>query len=135
MARFEALAGVEVAFGWIDDGEAATIAAYNYFGNPAGNLPARDTMTPTVLRVESEVKEITKKAGETAIKGGDAAAEVAALAPVLERELQQSIRDFSDPPNAPSTIAQKGFNDPLIGKGDGGRILRHAGAKVRPRES
>lgn len=32
----------------------------------------------------------------------------------LEGELQQSIRDFTDPGNAPSTIAKKGFDKPLI---------------------
>ncbi|KWO67590.1 hypothetical protein WT98_24665 [Burkholderia territorii] len=31
--------------------------------------------------------------------------------------LVQSIRDFADPKNAPSTIAKKGFDDPLIDSG------------------
>lgn len=32
----------------------------------------------------------------------------------IKGQLQQTIVEFKDPPNAPSTIAQKGFNDPLI---------------------
>lgn len=34
----------------------------------------------------------------------------------IDGALKQSINDFSDPPNAASTIAQKGFNKPLINK-------------------
>ncbi|WP_347558571.1 hypothetical protein [Robbsia sp. KACC 23696] len=32
-------------------------------------------------------------------------------------QLRKSIRDFNDPPNAKSTIAKKGFDDPLIESG------------------
>lgn len=32
----------------------------------------------------------------------------------IKGQLQQSIRDLKSPPNAPSTIARKGFDDPLI---------------------
>jgi hypothetical protein len=35
----------------------------------------------------------------------------------IRGQLQSSIRDFSSPANAPSTIAKKGFNDPLIDSG------------------
>lgn len=134
IARLAALEKIEVAFGWIDDAEAATIAGYNHFGNPAGNLPARDALTPTRARTDGEAGQAARNAGEAAARGKDPRAAVEGLAPTVARELQQSIRDFSDPPNAPRTIRQKGFDDPLIGKGDGGRILRHAGAKARPRE-
>lgn len=36
---------------------------------------------------------------------------------VIKSDLQDSIREWSDPPNAPSTIAGKGFNKPLIADG------------------
>ncbi len=32
----------------------------------------------------------------------------------IKGQLQQAIIDFKDPPNAPSTIRAKGFDDPLI---------------------
>lgn len=32
----------------------------------------------------------------------------------VAEQLQESIRDFSDPPNAKSTIAKKGFDKPLV---------------------
>lgn len=36
---------------------------------------------------------------------------------LIKRQLQESIRNWTTPPNAPSTIARKGFNDPLIDTG------------------
>lgn len=36
---------------------------------------------------------------------------------ILQEGLQESILDWSSPPNAPSTIAHKGFDDPLIETG------------------
>ena len=36
----------------------------------------------------------------------------------VSEQLQESIVKFKDPANAPSTIAQKGFDDPLINTGD-----------------
>lgn len=35
----------------------------------------------------------------------------------VKGKLQDSIRDFTEPPNAPSTIRRKGFNNPLIDTG------------------
>ena len=37
---------------------------------------------------------------------------------VIGDQLQASIRNFSDPPNAPSTVRKKGFNKPLIDTSD-----------------
>lgn len=36
------------------------------------------------------------------------------LGKMVEEQLQDSIREFSDPPNAKSTVAKKGFDDPLV---------------------
>jgi hypothetical protein len=35
----------------------------------------------------------------------------------VKGQLQKSIRDMKDPPNAKSTVAQKGFDDPLVKSG------------------
>lgn len=48
---------------------------------------------------------------------GNAGLSLAMLGEGIRGQLKKSIRDFSDPPNAPSTIKKKGFNDPLIDKG------------------
>lgn len=46
--------------------------------------------------------------------GGDGAAALALMGEVIKGELQQSIRDLTDPPLAASTIKKKGFAKPLI---------------------
>lgn len=50
------------------------------------------------------------------IKGADydSGVALARLGKHVEEQLQESIRDFSDPGNAKSTIARKGFNKPLV---------------------
>ncbi len=47
----------------------------------------------------------------------DAAATLEAVGGMIEAELKTSIRNFTDPPNAPSTIAKKGFDNPLTESG------------------
>lgn len=37
---------------------------------------------------------------------------------LAQGDVQQAIVDFSSPPNAPSTIAKKGFDNPLIDTGE-----------------
>jgi hypothetical protein len=56
------------------------------------------------------------------------------LAADLEVEFKRQIEDLSTPPNAPSTVEGKGFDDPLIGpEPDGGRLLAEAAAQVKKR--
>lgn len=45
----------------------------------------------------------------------------------IEGQLKQSIANFTSPANAPSTIREKGFNDPLVDKGD---MLNATGHRV-----
>jgi hypothetical protein len=48
---------------------------------------------------------------------GDAQATLADMGMEIKAELQMSINGWMSPPNAPSTIARKGFNKPLIDTG------------------
>lgn len=50
-------------------------------------------------------------------KDYDAVAALNAMGEEIKGEIQESIRDWTAPPNAKSTIAKKGFNDPLFGDG------------------
>lgn len=50
----------------------------------------------------------------------DAAAALKETGGLIEAQLKTSIRNFTDPGNAPSTIRRKGADDPLI---DSGRML------------
>ncbi len=58
----------------------------------------------------------------------DSATSLGELGEEIKGQLMMSIRDFSDPPNAKSTIAKKGFNDPLI---DSGHMLRSVASVVK----
>lgn len=50
---------------------------------------------------------------------------------VIKEQLTQSIVEFDDPPNAPYTVAKKGFNNPLI---DTGVMQRQTGYEVGPKQ-
>lgn len=47
----------------------------------------------------------------------NAARALKAMGDLIKGQLQSSIRDFTDPPNAASTVAKKEFDDPLIDTG------------------
>lgn len=44
----------------------------------------------------------------------DSSVALARLGKMVEEQLQDSIREFNDPKNAKSTVAKKGFDDPLV---------------------
>lgn len=58
---------------------------------------------------------------------GDVAKALGQMGDVIKGDIQQTIRDFADPPNAPKTVARKGFNKPLV---DTGHMLRSVGYEV-----
>ncbi len=47
----------------------------------------------------------------------DGALALGRMGEVIKGQLQDSIREWTDPPNAPSTVAKKGFDKPLIETG------------------
>lgn len=104
-----------------DDGTpVAGVAAVQEFGTiDAGKghntvIPAR----PFFRTAIAEGKPDYGKLIETSLKLTDGNAEKAltVIGRKIQTDVQESIRNWSDPPNAESTIKQKGFNDPLIGK-------------------
>ena len=132
--RLTIAAGKEVAVGWVEgkaNAETATIALINTFGAPRANIPARDTITPATDALAPDAAKAFGEDGAAALKGS-AGDTLSSLADTAEARHKQEIADFNDPGNAPSTIAQKGFNDPLRGKGKD-RLYKGAGAVVRDR--
>ena len=93
----------------------AMIAAIQEFGAPARNIPPRPFFRQTIASnsdnwpdlVEGLLVSTNYDPTKTLLKTGEE----------IKGELQDSIIGFSDPPNAPSTIAKKGFDDPLISSG------------------
>jgi len=55
---------------------------------------------------------------------------LALLGQSMRDDLESSIAQWSSPPNAPSTIARKGFDKPLVDKGD---MQRAPDYEVKPK--
>jgi len=135
-AQFLALARLEVAQGWTDqqDPDDVTIAAINYFGSGDGaHPPPRDTLSPAGEKTKDAATRAGVAAGRSANRGSLDRSALETLANDAGENLKSEIRAFDSPGNARSTVAAKGFDNPLIGVG-GGRILDSAGGVVRARE-
>lgn len=122
----EELAKREVLVGWSEQMDATpeTVAkaVFNTLGT--STIPERDAITPAVVYSLDSIREATI----AALRSRNPDAALQALAAELESELKRSVSAFSDPPNAPSTIAAKGGrNDPLV---DTGQMLDQAAARV-----
>jgi len=91
------------------------VAAINEFGAPSRGQPPRPFMRNTVAKHKAE----WPKAAAALLKANDydIAKTLALVGEGIKGQMQQEITDFKDPPNAPSTIARKGFNKPLIDTG------------------
>lgn len=126
-----------VRVGWsVDmgaDPETVKIAAINTLGAPAANIPARDALTPMMASERNRINAYLGNAVKAQMRGKDPKPILETLAEYLTDAAKQAVADFSDPPNAESTIARKGFNNPLIGPDDGGRLLREVRAMVAER--
>ena len=84
----------------------AQVAVYNNYGT--GNIPARpffdefaDGSTETLREHSARTPPITN-------------AFLTEVAGILKNYLQSVIRVWTEPPNAPRTIAKKGKDDPLV---------------------
>ena len=107
----------------------ANIAAVNEFGA----VGAGKSRTVTIPARPFFRNMIAEKNGEWGPALGallkqddyDASRALDTLGTGIVGQLQESIRNFSDPPNAPATIAKKGFDKPLIDTGDMSRAVDH----------
>lgn len=107
-------ASVEVGFledaTYPDGTPVAAVAAFNEYGTT--------TAPPRPFFRNMIAKESPSWGGKMAklavATGNDGAKILALMGEDIEGALKQSINDFSDPGNAESTIARKGFNKPLI---------------------
>lgn len=104
----------------------AAVAARNEFGDPANNQPPR----PFFRRMIAEKSpqwgdDIVKIAKATDF---DADATLSLMGERIKDQLQESIRELTDPPLSPVTIAKKGFAKPLI---DTSHMLRSVDYDVK----
>lgn len=91
----------------------AAVAAFNEFGT--AKIPPRPFFR-LMIRKNSAKWPINLRTALTQT-GFDAAASLGLVGQEIQEELQDSIRSNTPPPNAPSTVAAKGFDRTLIDTG------------------
>lgn len=101
----------------------ATVAFWNNYGTTRS--PARPFFDVMVRGNQGHwPKQMASIAKAT---GYDSRRTMALMGEIMKDQLVVSIRNWSQPPNAPSTVAIKGFNKPLI---DDGTMQRAVGWEI-----
>ncbi len=97
-----------------DGTSVALVAATNEFGQTRvhPNQPPRPFMRGTIAEHSGEWPEQIGKLLE--YHNYDAALALEMAGQLIEGQVKMSIRNFTDPPLAPSTVAAKGHDKPLI---------------------
>lgn len=92
----------------------AQVALIQEYGDPSHNIPPRPFMKWTVYKNAKKWKEQIRRLiyDTMSLK-----ATLEDIGPVVAEDIQDMITDWSEPPNAQSTVKQKGFNNPLIDSG------------------
>lgn len=109
--------GSKVDIGIHDDPEKAEHALYNEFGT--ARIPARPAWRTTLDRFQKKYDNLMLDAIDNAILGKESiVVGLQRFGTAVKEDLQKAITNWKKPPNAPSTIAKKGFNDPLIETGE-----------------
>lgn len=90
----------------------AMIAAINEYGAPSRGQPARPFFRRMINAKQGEWAAAI--AGVLQANGNDVERSLNIAGAAIAGQLRQSIVDLVDPPLAPSTIARKGFDKPLI---------------------
>ena len=120
--RLAAMDGATIAVGiagphpsWLP---AAELAKIQIQGRRDGSIPARDFWTPATAEADAVMRDGLRKGLALAVEGRDPRPPIARAAEASHDLLIAAIEDFTDPPNAASTIRKKGRNDPLVDEGD-----------------
>ena len=93
------------------------------------NIPERSFIRSTFDEKEQEWYKYSLILLSKVLSGQSTAEELCEkMGNVIQKDIQKKIRDIKTPPNAPSTIARKGSNNPLI---DTGRLRQSVTYKVR----
>lgn len=108
----------EVVVG-IMKGEIATYAAVNEYGSPANNIPSRPFMRTTIDDNAQEFAQLLRDRINAAIARQqttvDGALKLVGLQ--VRNRMIGTIKRWTEPPNAPSTIRRKGESNPLVDTG------------------
>ena len=97
---------------------AAELAKIQIQGRRDGSIPARDFWTPATAEADAVMRDGLRKGLALAVDGRDPRPPIARAAEASHNTLLTAIEEFTDPPNAASTVRKKGRNDPLVDEGD-----------------
>ncbi|WP_148053523.1 hypothetical protein [Pseudomonas brassicacearum] len=113
------LAGVPKGAGSYEDGlTIATVAAVNNFGSADGVIPERPFLGPAIEKGAPQYQRLAEVmipkilSGEMTLR-----TLLEQMGNLAEGHIKQEITDLRTPPNAASTIAAKGSDNPLIDTG------------------
>lgn len=108
----------------------ASVAAWNVYGVPQNNIPARDFMGLARQDIVTHQKEIVQKINGRQLTEEGTEKILTALGMLAQKDIQKAIVDLDTPPNDPKTIKRKGSSNPLI---DTGHMLQSVTFVVRNR--
>lgn len=137
LKNIKSIDGAHVKVGVLADNANATgdfdmvaLAATHEFGSPAAGVPERSFIRSTFRGPPEWLKAITPKLAKAALEGRlEVGQALNLLGSVAASKVRATITegDGVPPPNAPSTIAKKGSDRPLV---DTGRMLNAVTWKV-----
>jgi hypothetical protein len=101
------------------------IATVNEFGSANGHVPERSFIRSTADENREKYGRLSQRAVTRGIdKGvGEFERELGKVGAVMAGDVQRKIITLSRPPNAPSTIAKKGSDSPLVDTGRLGQSI------------
>lgn len=98
-----------------DGTDVLDVAMYNEFGT--SKIPARPFMQQSFDRHKTEYVEECETIFNAMIKGQDTVAMIRQFGMKVKQDIQDEIERGEFVPNAPATVAKKGFNKPLYETG------------------
>ncbi len=106
------------------DADMVDIAIWNEFGTK--RIPKRPAHSQAFDKHRSDMDAMIAAGYDAIITGRTTVEKALGLIGLKFTGLvQKQVRDFSDPPNAPATIAKKGVDNPLIDTGQMINSIRH----------
>lgn len=113
------LVGVPKGAGVYEDGlTIATVAAVNNFGSADGVIPPRPFLAPAIEKGAPQYQRLAEVMIPKVLTGEmDMRMLLEQMGQLAEGHIKQEITDLKIPPNAKSTIAAKGSDNPLIDTG------------------
>lgn len=124
LSRLKITVGIQSGSNSSDGEPLVDRAAANEFGTDT--IPERSFMRASFDESQAKLLELSKKLWSSTLRGQRNAMQSAhLLGQEHEGQIKEKITSLKDPPNAQSTVAQKGSSNPLIDSGEMRRSVRY----------